>query len=520
MLGVPLALLVATMAGASCSKSPAGLAAQCSINSDCNSPLVCVFSHCHQACAETRDCPSPERCVAAGSYDVCTLPSDETCSTPGSACPTGLTCASGECRNACQSTTQCIPGQVCVSNACVETASALDAGLPDSETEGGGLDTGTADGAGHDGAGVDGKVSDAFSGDAGPLGYTPSNFNPGTIPVDGGDGGMDWNGAPAVTVSTSCTSTAVGCLPISPVTVGQTGGMFADVYVLKSLTVTSTGALTLVGPNPIIFAVLGAVDIEGSLLANGRGSGGGATAGPGGYLPGTQPGPGAGQGACLGEATTANSGSGAASYCGLGGAGGAGSGTAAVGGMPYGTPDLAPLWGGSAGGICETIVPGPGGGAVQISSGLSITVGVAGAINAGGGGGQEGTGGGSGGAILLEAPLVTIDGTLAANGGGGGQLYANTGSPGGEDGLASAQPALGGNDGAHSGVGGNGSAGTTLNGGNGAPSTTSVNYGGGGGGGAGRIRINTPTGAATIGSAATVSPALSTTCATQGTLGP
>jgi hypothetical protein len=72
--------------------------------------------------------------------------------------------------------------------------------------------------------------------------------------------------------------------------------------------------------------------------------------------------------------------------------------------------------------------PGPGGaggGALQISSLVSVTVTATGAITAPGGGGANtvsggGTGGGAGGGILLEAPLVTVQGTLAANGGGGG----------------------------------------------------------------------------------------------------
>jgi hypothetical protein len=78
---------------------------------------------------------------------------------------------------------------------------------------------------------------------------------------------------------------------------------------------------------------------------------------------------------------------------------------------------------------------GAGGGAIQISSAVSITL--HGSIDVGGGGGNggcnhanpppvlgssssDGGGGGSGGEIFLEAPIVTVDGTFSANGGGGG----------------------------------------------------------------------------------------------------
>jgi hypothetical protein len=53
-------LLVAVALATSCSKS-AALAADCSINSDCNSPLICAFGRCHNECTATRDCPTGER---------------------------------------------------------------------------------------------------------------------------------------------------------------------------------------------------------------------------------------------------------------------------------------------------------------------------------------------------------------------------------------------------------------------------------------------------------------------------
>jgi len=71
-----------------------------------------------------------------------------------------------------------------------------------------------------------------------------------------------------------------------------------------------------------------------------------------------------------------------------------------------------PLLAGSAGGYYSgTSYSGFSGGGVQISSATSIIIRNVGLINAGGAGAYGG--GGSGGAILLEAPTVTVQGTLA-----------------------------------------------------------------------------------------------------------
>ena len=101
-MGLLVLTLLTPSCGSSSSGGPVGLAQGCSINSDSNSPLVCVFGKCHEACAEDRDCPMGERCVTNGTDKVCQLPSESTCSGGSpSSCPQGLTCASGQCRNAC-----------------------------------------------------------------------------------------------------------------------------------------------------------------------------------------------------------------------------------------------------------------------------------------------------------------------------------------------------------------------------------------------------------------------------------
>ena len=135
------------------------------------------------------------------------------------------------------------------------------------------------------------------------------------------------------------------------------------------------------------------------------------------------------------------------------GAGGAGNATpgAAGGGFEVaggvGGPALVsfdPLVGGCRGGNLldqsGAVVTGggAGGGAVQIVSGAAIRVSEHGFITSGGGGGGDSSGGGSGGIVVLEAPAVTLDGTvagLATNGGSG------CGSGSGVDGGPTGSPA-------------------------------------------------------------------------------
>jgi hypothetical protein len=501
VFGLPVTLAIASTAASGCSSSKnqlAALAGGCSINSDCTSPLVCVFSLCHGQCIESRDCPAGERCVSVGvDSNICQLPGEASC-TSGATCPSGLVCAAdNQCRNGCSATQACpVGGQGCVAGACYDPAQG-DASFGDAFIT---ADSSTPlDGS----TPVDGS-SDASpdapfmpNPDAGVLGFTPSNFNP--AGVDAGDAGASWEGAQDANITTACTN----CLPVTAVTTAMNGGVFADVYVLKSLVVGQTAALRLTGPNPIILAVLTTVEIQGQLLVNGS-SFAGSSAGPGGFQSGPNPGPGAGQ--APGGAADPNASGGGASYCGVGGTGGAPSGNAALAGTTYGNATITPLVGGSAGGTADSL--SAGGGAIQIVAGQSITVYPYGAINAGGGGGvnTDGyAGGGSGGAILLEAPTVTINGNLGANGGGGMSGFSL-----GADGTANATAAAGGAP-----YGGAGSAGTTVTGTNGTAST-GPNAVGGGGGGAGRIRINTSGGSATI--TGVVSPAMTTSCATQGTL--
>ena len=288
-------------------------------------------------------------------------------------------------------------------------------------------------------------------------------------------------------------------------------GMPIAVFSFAQLDVTANGSLVIQGSRPAVFVIAGALTIDGVVHA-------GATCGSG-----NCPGPGGGAGTpftvvgggCGGGSGGAHDAAGADA----GGGGGAGGENGAAGGsdtragvaFPGGSGGLAcvpamiePLTGGSggSGGGPGSVAPtsgGAGGGALQLTALGSITI--TGTVEAGGAGGSggpgdavagnggAGAGGGAGGALLLEAPTITLaaSSVLAANGGGGGGAGsgATTGSPGAH-GATSATPAAGGAPAAGGQPGGaGGAAGAPAQ-----PGTSGTeSNGGGGGGGAGRIHV-------------------------------
>lgn len=192
------------------------------------------------------------------------------------------------------------------------------------------------------------------------------------------------------------------------------------------------------------------------------------------------------------DSTSAGAGAGG-SYCGLGGL--PSGGDESMRGARYGGPLISPLAGGSGGGTNGQATAGDGGdggGALQLIAGQRLEVRGGGSIDARGGSGGDalatmGAGGGSGGSILVEAPIVVIEGALRAGGGDGGAVPGSgaAGSTDAQDGGFRIGP-----NPAH----------------------------GGGGGGFGWIRINTATGSAEVAVDALISPALSHGCASLGLL--
>ena len=253
------------------------------------------------------------------------------------------------------------------------------------------------------------------------------------------------------------------------------------VFYVRNLDIREGYTLVGRGRHALVIIAAEQIVVGGALEASAEFLTGDIGPGPGGFLAGS--GPGAGEAAAD---SSAGGGGGA-----FGSAGGDGAGTGAgSGGSTYGNAALIPLYGGSGGGRGRDFgdgdpqgLGGHGGGALQLSAGAAISV-TTGSINVGGSGGndsgsstQGAGGGGAGGAVLIEAPQVSIQGFVGANGGGGGAA-----SPccKGANGRAAVAPALGSRN------GGDGSDAEGL--------TTAASGGGGGGGGAGRVRINSESG--------------------------
>ena len=272
------------------------------------------------------------------------------------------------------------------------------------------------------------------------------------------------------------------------------------------LSVGAGSTLRAIGSSPLIVASWSTITVAGTIDAASVVALAGAGANPPGCA--THP-------AASGNGNTnGGGGGGGGGFAAAGGRGGNGDGNAGgAGGTAIAMPLLLGGCAGNRGGNADQPggLGGSGGGAIQLTARLGITI--TGVVTAGGTGGRGaaqtgnagGGGGGSGGMVGLEAPTVSVasTGVLAANGGGGGQ-GATQGQAGaaGTDGLPSATRAPGGAGGVQRGTGGPGNGGAILTGGAGQNDTN--DGGGGGGGGAGFIAIKSA--APTIDAAAIVSP--------------
>jgi hypothetical protein len=345
----------------------------------------------------------------------------------------------------------------------------------------------------------------------GPLPYLPSNVGPNYWAL--GTGVLTVSKTTPLTIDTTYNTSSGGSLPAG---VALWGVSSYALLTLKDLTVEKDATLNVQGQRPLVVIASGKVIIDGmvNLAASGK------SPGPGGFFGGPPGGAGAGcgggySGADKGDTAGAPGGS-------FGGKGGRGGGDGPLGKLPclptcsgpFCYNCLTPLVGGSGGGGAADPWPitggdgGAGGGAIQISAYTSIHVKKGGKIHTGGGGGEGGSagaaaggGGGSGGGILLEAPLITIDGIVAANGGGGGGggTLTTTGDSG-TDGQPSGTRANGGDGGSVAFVsdGGDGGKGSGTgddqqDGEDGTTGSGMAHGEGGGGGGSGRICVRATT---------------------------
>jgi hypothetical protein len=76
-------VLVAAAAVIGCNPSPVQPAGGCTLDSDCDAPLVCLQRACRSECAASRDCPVNQLCVPLGDAMVCALPEEGNEGGPG-----------------------------------------------------------------------------------------------------------------------------------------------------------------------------------------------------------------------------------------------------------------------------------------------------------------------------------------------------------------------------------------------------------------------------------------------------
>lgn len=268
----------------------------------------------------------------------------------------------------------------------------------------------------------------------------------------------------------------------------QVGNPTVCVLMFTSIEVRAGATLRLVGPRAPALIASGEIRVSGAIdVASRRGASGAASSGAG----------------CTFLATPQNGNQGAGGGAGgsfrdSGGNGGTGDQGGATRDPGLAGPPLQPpilLRGGcpgQSGGDDGANTGGNGGlpGGALYLAGASVRV--EGALMAGGAGGDGGRnsggggGGGSGGMIVVQAPTVTITGTVLAPGGGGGEGGgAGAGAPGADG--TQPTPAAGGNTAAAGGAGGAGAATAAA-----GPGIADAEGGGAGGGGTGFVRLLSP----------------------------
>jgi hypothetical protein len=316
----------------------------------------------------------------------------------------------------------------------------------------------------------------------------------------------------------------------SPITIMQSDGSFVAVLSIAKLTIPMNVVLNITGAKPLIIASWSTIEIDGTVDAGSHSTDAGGTQHE---QSTTWFGPGANPASC--DTATGGQGLGATADGGSGGgAGGAfqgGGGKGGDGDTGCNGDPICPRPGGSAG-IAVTSVPiverggcaggpsgtagagappnepatwvspgGGGGGALELDARMMLHIAANGQILAGGAGGAGcayhtaagGGGGGAGGYLGFDAPMISIDGTVAANGGGGGGSAPFTNGTGlgyiGSDGLASGARAPGGMhaDGGSCGQPGTAGSGSGALAGVDDIATADGCGGGGAGGGAGYV---------------------------------
>ena len=115
----------------------------CVLNSDCNSQLVCTAGKCHEACRVTTDCQPGQSCVTVGGVGMCQLPAEAQCSASVPCGPLLICAPDLRCRANCTTAADCTTGQVCVQSVCADSTDLVNGQLPQKQPSG--VDAGSID---------------------------------------------------------------------------------------------------------------------------------------------------------------------------------------------------------------------------------------------------------------------------------------------------------------------------------------------------------------------------------------
>ena len=134
-----LAIFLTLIAAVGCERPSVNRGGECSLNSDCDDPLVCALDRCRRQCLVSRDCGAGLMCLRVGAMGgACQLAEEVSCALT-SDCNDPLVCRFGTCTTECVEDRDCTSGAACqadseMRSACIEPSLELciwDSDCPD-----------------------------------------------------------------------------------------------------------------------------------------------------------------------------------------------------------------------------------------------------------------------------------------------------------------------------------------------------------------------------------------------------
>jgi hypothetical protein len=121
----------ALLALTGCERPSVNVGSACSLNTECDAPLVCELGRCRRQCVDSRDCAAGLLCLSVGEMGGACQIDDEADCALSSDCGEHLACRFETCTTECADDRDCPPGASCkmdteaMSLACVEAVPEL-----------------------------------------------------------------------------------------------------------------------------------------------------------------------------------------------------------------------------------------------------------------------------------------------------------------------------------------------------------------------------------------------------------